>query len=110
MLLWMMVVGFGNTCSVSGKLNVSWIVLYGWVYKILRLIHIRAEESVVLVTAGYLSIVSQFYFRERLVFNSRFTKFVLESSWSIAFLILVEESNTCSQSSITVMMEHLFAW
>ena len=103
MLRWVMGAWFENTYGVFGKLNVSWIVLYGWVYKILRLVNIRAEDSVVLVTAGYLSIASQFYFREWLVFNSRFTKFVLESNWSIAFLILVEDTSTRNQSSITDM-------
>ena len=44
MLLWVMGVGFENTCTVSGKWNVSRVVpkLYGWVCKILRLSSITA--------------------------------------------------------------------
>ena len=40
MLLWVMGVGFENTCTVSGKSNATRVVqrLYGWVYKILRLL------------------------------------------------------------------------
>ena len=39
MLLWVMGVGFENTCIVSRKWNVTRVVsrFYGWVYKILRL-------------------------------------------------------------------------
>ena len=45
MLLWMMVVGFENTCTVSGMLNVfkATARLYGWVYKILRLLQLLVE-------------------------------------------------------------------
>ena len=44
MLLWVMDVGFENTCAVSGKWNVQVVPrLYRWVYKILRLANIRAE-------------------------------------------------------------------
>ena len=41
MLLWVMGVGFANICTVSGKWNVTRVVLklYGWVCKILRLPH-----------------------------------------------------------------------
>ena len=45
MLLWMMAVGFENTCTVSGMLNVFRAIarLYGWVYKILRLLQLLVE-------------------------------------------------------------------
>ena len=39
MLLWVIGMGFENTCSVSGKGNVTRIIpkIYGWEYKLLRL-------------------------------------------------------------------------
>ena len=38
MLLWVMAVGFENTCTVSGKSDISRVVpgLSGWVYKIFK--------------------------------------------------------------------------
>ena len=54
MLLWVMGVGFDNTCSVSGNENVSRVIprLQGWVYKALRLSPLVVEHGVVVVTAG----------------------------------------------------------
>ena len=54
MLLRVMGVGFENTGAVSEKWNVSRVVprLYGWVYKILRLVNITVEDRVVDVTLG----------------------------------------------------------
>ena len=54
MLLRVMGVGFENTCAVSEKWNVSRVIprLYGWVYKILRLVNITVEDRVVDVTVG----------------------------------------------------------
>ena len=48
MLLWEMGKGFENTCTVSGKLNVSRVIprLYEWVYKVLRLPQWLVELSV----------------------------------------------------------------
>ena len=53
MRLWVMDVGFENTCTVSGK-NISRVIprLYGWVYKALRLSPLAAEHSVVVIIAG----------------------------------------------------------
>ena len=53
-LLWVMRVGFENTCIASGKSNVSKGIprLYGWVYKTLRLFPLADEHSVVAMTAG----------------------------------------------------------
>ena len=47
MLLWVMVVGFEKTCAFSGNRNVSMVFarLYRWVYKILRLVNMRAEVT-----------------------------------------------------------------
>ena len=55
MLLWVMGVGFENTCKVSGKRNVSRVVprLCGLVYKVLRLTNKIAEDGVVVMAAGY---------------------------------------------------------
>ena len=54
-LLWVIVVWSENTCTFSGKWNASRVVpiLYGWVYKTLRLTIITAEESLVVVMVCY---------------------------------------------------------
>ena len=80
-LLWVIGVGFGNTCAISGKWNISRVVprLYGWLYKILRLPFITTEDGVMVATARYQIGVSQFNSRVWLVSNSRFTKFQLGS-------------------------------
>ena len=54
-----------------------------WVYKILRLANKTAEDSVVVVFAGYQSGIFQFDSLRWPVFNSRLTKFVLGSSEGI---------------------------
>ena len=48
MLLWVMGVGLENTCTVSGKWNVTRVVprLYGRVYKILSLLPLLVELQV----------------------------------------------------------------
>ena len=56
------------------------------------------------VSAGYQPGATQFVSRERSVFDSRFTKFVLRSSGDIKFVILFEDSDTGGLSSITVRM------
>ena len=63
MLLWVMGVRFDNTCTVSGKWNVSRVIprLYGWVYKTLRLSTLVVEH-IVLVMSGRLNPMgSQFW-------------------------------------------------
>ena len=104
-------VGFENTCSVSGKWNVSRVALslYGWVYKILRLANFATVDSIVVVTAVCHSGVSHFESCWWLVSNSRFTKFLLGSSRVIKFVILLEDSDTGGPSSVIVRMEYLFA-
>ena len=61
MLLWLMVLEFENTCTVSWKRNVSRVVprLYGWVYKTLRLPPLAVEHSIVVMTMGSQSRQSQ---------------------------------------------------
>ena len=56
-----LLVGFDNTCTVSGKGNVSRVIprFYGWVYKTLRLSPSVVEHSVVVMTAGSQSRRSQ---------------------------------------------------
>ena len=53
MLLWVMGLGFDNTCAVLGKWNISWVIprLYGWGYKTLRLSPLVVEHSVVVMGA-----------------------------------------------------------
>ena len=64
--------------SLQGCSKTLWIV-----YKISKLSNIIDAHSVVVVSAGFHSRVTQFLSRGRLVFDSRFTKFVLRSSGSI---------------------------
>ena len=54
MLLLVMVVGFENTCTVSGKWNVSRVIprLYGWVYKTWRLFPLADEHSIAVMIVG----------------------------------------------------------
>ena len=61
MLLWVMVLEFENTCTVSWKRNVSRVVprLYGWVYKTLRVSPLAVEHSIVVMTMGSQSRQSQ---------------------------------------------------
>ena len=81
-------VGFENTCER----------LYGWVYKILRLVNITADYRVVVVTAGCQSVVSQSDSRGWSIFDSYSTKLVLGSSGGIKFVILVEDFDNGGQS------------
>ena len=63
MLLWVIGVGFDNTCTVSAKWNVYRVIprLYGWVYKTLRLFPlVVVEHSVVVVSARLNPMGSQF--------------------------------------------------
>ena len=54
MLLWVMGVGFENTCTVPGKWNVFKVIsrLYGWVDETLKLNPLAIEHRVVVMTAG----------------------------------------------------------
>ena len=54
--------GFDNTCTVSGKRNVSRVIprLYGWVYKTLRLFSLVVDYSVMVMSARLNSMGSQF--------------------------------------------------
>ena len=63
MLLWVMGVGFDNTCAVSGKWNVSRVIprLYGWVYKTFRLSPLVVEHSFMVVSARLNPKGSQFF-------------------------------------------------
>ena len=86
MLLWVMGVGFENTCTVSEKCNFSRVVwrFYGWVYPISKLYLVLAGCSLVVVSVGYHAGGTKFNSCWQLIFNSCFTKFVSRSSglWS----------------------------
>ena len=103
MLLWVISVGFENTCKVSGKWNVSSVIPrpYGWVYKILRLSFISGWTY----CSGY-----DCRFPIKPIFDSRFMKFLFRISEGIKFWDLVENSGTDGPSPITVRMEYLFAF
>ena len=62
MPLWVMMVGFDNTCAASGKWNVSRVFpkLYGWVYKTLRLSPLVVEHNVVAMSARLSYMDNQF--------------------------------------------------
>ena len=59
---------------------------------------------------GYHLGVSQFDSSKWLIFNSTLTKFVLGGSGGIKFVILVEDFDTDSPSSISVRKKYLFAF
>ena len=61
MLLWVICLEFENICTVSCKGNVSRSIpkLYGWVYKNLKLSPLAVEHSVVVMTTGSQSRLSQ---------------------------------------------------
>ena len=96
MLLLVMSVGFENICTVSGKWNASRVVprLCRWVFKILWLFSVIAEDSVVVVTSRYQSGESQFDSCEWLILDSCFIIFVFSSSWDMKFLLLFEDADS----------------
>ena len=113
MLLRVMGVGFENTCTVSGKWNVSRVIprLYGWVYRTWRLFPLVDEHSVAVVIVGFQSRLSQIVSYGWSILDFRFIKFVFRISgrirfrnpgWGLQY--------TSSLSSITVRMEYLFAF
>ena len=62
MQFWVMGVEFQNTYTVLGKLTVSRVIpsLYGWVYKTLGLSPLVVEHSVVVISARWNPVSSQF--------------------------------------------------
>ena len=102
MLLWVMGVGFNNTCTVSRKWNVSRVIprLYEWVYKILRLPPLVVENSAVVMSTRL---------------NPKGSQFSIPVLWNlfsggIKFWDPVEDSDTGGPSSIIVRMEYLLAF
>ena len=86
-LLWVMRVGFENTCAASGKWNVSGVIprLYGWVYKTWRLFSLANEHSVAFMTAGSQSRRSQIVSYVQPSFDFLFIKFIFRISGRIKF-------------------------
>ena len=62
MLLWVVSVGFDNTCTLSGKWNVSKVIprFSGWVYKTLRLFPLVVKHSVEVMSVRLNPMGSQF--------------------------------------------------
>ena len=87
MLLWVMNVGFENTCTISRKWNVSRVIrsIYRWIYKILRLSPLAVEHRVVVMTAGSQSRQAQMEFYWLPIFNFLFIDYVLIISGDIKF-------------------------
>ena len=109
-LLWGVGVGFDNTCTISGKWNVSRVIptLHEWVYKTLRLSPLMAEHSdydclfpIKTIPDWNLSVA---------IFNFYFMKFVFQISGGIKIWDPIEDSNIGGPSSITIRMEQLFAF
>ena len=101
--------GFDNTCTVSEKWNVSRVIprLYGWVYKSSRLTPLVVEHSVVVNECGFpIKTIPDWILW---VGNARLP-FVFRISGGIKFWDPVEDSDTGGPSSITVRMNHLFAF
>ena len=104
MLLWMMGVELDNTFAISGKWNLSKVILrlYGWVYKTLRLSPLVVEHIVVVTSARLNPMGNQF--------SIPVLKFVFRISGGIKFWDPVEDSNTSGPSLSTVWMEYVFAF
>ena len=62
------------------------------------------------IAAAYCSGGYQFDAREKPIFDPRITKFIFRSSGDLYFMILVEDCDTGSPSSMTVRMEYLFGF
>ena len=91
MLLWVMVLGFQNTCAVSEKWNVSRVIprLNGWVCKTLRLSPLAVKHSVLAVLAVLVQLPLEW--NTYLFFKFWFCKLCVENWWveSIVLLIFV---------------------
>ena len=81
------------TCIVSEKWNVSRVIsrLYGYVHEILRLYKTVDQCIIVVIAMTYYSGGYQFDAHEKLIFDSRVTKFVFEA-FRVQFLL---GWNTC---------------
>ena len=100
------VVGFENTCTVSGKWNVSRVIprLYEWVHKTLRLSLLVGEHGVVVMSVRLNPMDSQ----SSIPFLwNLFSESVGEG---IKFWEQVEDSDTGVPCSIIVRVEYLFAF
>ena len=80
-------VGFENICTISGGWNVSKVVprLYGWIYNVLWLFLLTAEDSVVAVTMGFQSGRPQFDSHRWPILDSCFIMFMFSSSGAMKF-------------------------
>ena len=95
-------------CGIWKYLRSFWImnlarvflILCGCVYKMLRLMMVIVEFSIVVVSADYYSWVTQFVSHESPFFDSPFTRFVLRTSGNVKFMMLFQDSDTGGWSSI----------
>ena len=103
MLLWVMGVGFNNTCAVSEKWNVFRVIAryFGWAYKNLRLSPLVVEKGVVVMSVRLNPMDSQFWFPFYLI--------CVQNQWGHKTLNPIEDSEIGGRSSITVRMEYLLA-
>ena len=105
MLLWVMGAGFCNTCTVSGKWNVSRVIprFYGWVYKTLRLSPLVVEHSFVVMSARLNPMCSQIPIPVLWNLCSELVRGI--KCWDS-----IKDSDTGGSTSITVRMEYLLAF
>ena len=96
--------GFDNTCTNSGKLNISRVLprFYRWVCKTLRLSPLVVEHSVVVMRARLNPMVANI----RLLFYER----CVQNQWLHKLLRPFEDADTGGPSSVTVRMEYLCAF
>ena len=80
---------FREVKCLQGCSKTLWMVV-----KILWLLSVAAEDSIVVVTSGNQSRGPQFDSRQWPILDSRFIKFLFSNSGGIKFLILVEDSDS----------------
>ena len=99
----MMLVGFQNTCTASGKSNVARVIprLYRWVCKTGKLLPLADEHSVAAMTAGSQSRQPQIVSYGGPILDFRFINLCSESMGAYNFEIIAEDSYTGGPSSFT---------
>ena len=83
MPLCMMGVGFENTCTLSGKWNVSRVIwrLYWWVYLISKLCQLIPGYSLMVVSEDNHVKGPKFNFHLQPIFKSRFYEICVQKQW-----------------------------
>ena len=103
MLLWMMCVGFNNTCTVSEKWNFFRVIArhFGWAYKNLTLSISGWKRC-----CGYECEIESYGYECEI---ESFYLICVQNQWGHKTLNPIEDSDIGGQSSIIVRMEYLLA-